>query len=144
MKNNILFIGVPVICAVLTDGALLYSSGWNFQFSGFFVWPLVPYLLLIIPPLIRKSQRKFSLCYLSLISITAVTGPFLYFHSLFVARPDAQGALVFLFVPIYQVIAGVILGVWYLISTRHKLAPNKSLNRTLPCPPSAGKSGNAG
>lgn len=96
---------LSVVGAAVTFGILLKAGGSKILFSGFTLWALLPYFL--FSALARASTVKFyRLLVLALASLSVIVGIGFYIDANFI-HLDAQGALVFLFVPLYQLIAAL-------------------------------------
>lgn len=110
-NNKYLFFGtiaVPIMGAGFAFSALVYASGWTESPLNFYsLWLLLPYIVILIPPLISSFTQRVLFCYFVLQCGISFAGPLSYFYSLFIARPDAQGALIFLGLPAYQLMAAV-------------------------------------
>ena len=81
---------------------LAFSVYADRELKWFSLLPIVPYLLLMIILFHAVSSRV--IFTVTLLGIILTLSTYFYFDSLFL-HPDAQGALIFLFLPIYQLIA---------------------------------------
>lgn len=81
----------------------VYAGGkFDSLWSTITLWEILPFLTLFIIEKRTKSYR--ALLGVTLLSILYVLSVYAYIDSLFI-HPDAQGALVFLYLPFYQLIA---------------------------------------
>lgn len=106
---------------ILTLGFSAYAGGGlGLLLSGFTLLRVLPYLALLFVSYRAVSHRV--LFTVTLLGTLFVLSTYLYFDSLFI-RPDAQGALIFLFLPIYQLLAllvgfGILIIVGYIQKRR--------------------------
>jgi hypothetical protein len=90
-----------------TFGLLVYAGGGiNSMLTLLALWPLVPFLVLVVTTY-RATLRK-TLVTTTILSFLHTLSIYLYFDSLFV-HLDAQGALIFLFLPLCQMFT-IVLG----------------------------------
>ena len=96
--------------AVVTLGILLWMGGLACLMSGFPLWTLLPYLLLAV--IARFSASKlFRGLVLAVAFVSIPAGIYFYIDACFI-HLDAQGALVFVVIPVYQIFAlFVVLGI---------------------------------
>ena len=122
---------IVLVVAILASGWFeQYAKGSDGRFTvdGFTVWIASPFALLLIPAVLAHSVRA-QLVVLVVAAILAVGGLLLYWDSMFV-HIDAQGALVFLFIPLYQLVAVTItLGGVIYARVRAHLAANSTIKR---------------
>ena len=85
----------------------------RFSWDSFAVWVAAPYFLMLVPAVLANTARS-QLVVLTLSGLLVLVGLFSYWDAMF-WHPDAQGALVFLFMPLYQYIAVAVIvcGVLY-------------------------------
>jgi len=89
-------------------GFMLYAGqpehpGWWLGVLPFVLWSLIPYALLAwTAARVRDSRRSLWVLLVASVLLTGGSGVLLY--QAFVARPDAQSGLVFLFLPVWQVV----------------------------------------
>lgn len=80
------------------------ATDWRFLHSkaGILIclWSVLPYLLMACATELLKSPRTQS-WWLTVSAVMVMLAITAYYHTLFV-RPDAQGALIFLFLPLVQ------------------------------------------
>lgn len=94
---------VLLLGIILTLGFSAYAGGGlGLLLSGFTLLGVLPYLVLLFVSYRAVSLRL--LFTVTLLGTLFVLSTYLYFDSLFI-HPDAQGALIFLFLPIYQLLA---------------------------------------
>jgi hypothetical protein len=106
--------------------SFLFYAGKGIEslLSPFILWALSPFfILLCITYYARFRNTLITAMSLSVLFLGAI---FLYFDSLFSTHPDAQGALIFLFLPLYQTLAIIIgfciLGIINFIGNRKPLS----------------------
>lgn len=110
------FIGLAL--GALATSILLAYAGGNLisLWSGFTLWALSPYIILFL--IIYFSKTRLVLSTMTAVSLICCLSTSLYIDSIFI-HPDAQGALVFLFLPFYQLIvilflSGISIGINFL------------------------------
>ena len=102
------FIGAA-LGALITLGAVICASDdLRFLWSRFTIWALLPYGLLFLVGYCARSRGV--LLTATVVAVFCGLGSLYYFYTIFFARPDAQGALVFLSLPFFQ-LALVLLAV---------------------------------
>ncbi len=127
-KLKIFNVVVLLLSIILTFYFLAYASGGaGVLLSGFTLWGVSPFLVLLLISHRAISHR--SVITTTLLSILCFLGTYLYFDSLFV-HLDAQGALVFLFLPIYQLLSllvgfGISAVVGFIQKRRQLLISNR-------------------
>ncbi len=109
-----------IVSSLIALGLITYASGGvSGLLSGFTIWSVLPYLILVF--ISYRAQSVRTLLAVTILSVVCILSTYLYFDSLFV-HPDAQGALIFLFLPLYQLFATIvgfgILAVANFFSTR--------------------------
>ena len=110
MKPNQINVVTSAVLAIgsLITVAALYHGGDSLSslFSGFTVWALIPYgVLLASSSLARTRGKAFATLIVS--GIAAAFGVFAYGHATFVNTSSTR-ALVFLVIPFYQLVAAAI------------------------------------
>lgn len=96
--------------------------------DAFSVWVASPYFLLLIPVVLAHSKKgQVALLVVSLLMVAGAL--FIYYDTMFV-HLDAQGGLVFLFLPLWQLLAvlGVIVTV-VVARARARTAANPTIER---------------
>lgn len=99
--------GVSAVGALFTLGLLWHAGGMKGLLSGFALWALLPYAGFCLAARVIKSAWFITaLLVLTILSVAA--GAYFYIDAMFI-HIDAQGALIFLFMPLYQVLAQIAL-----------------------------------
>ncbi len=103
--NNIFLYAVLFISALTTLGCSVYVGGTKFNFFELIInlWILLPYIIVLF-----LSRHYFSVAKrvsFLIIALACVLATYFWvFDPLFIHKSsDAQGALVFLFLPLYQI-----------------------------------------
>jgi len=114
--------GLVVACGVIGGGWFeRYAAGTNgpFSFDAFAVWVAAPSFVMLIPVVLANTVKA-QVVVLVLSSLLVVGGLLLYWDAMFL-HVDAQGALVFLFIPLYQFVAVVVVlcGVIFVRARAH-------------------------
>jgi hypothetical protein len=129
---------VVALGAGLTTALLLYLSVYGFidegfqwsgllQLFGFLVWANVPYLAVYWLAAVLVHGRGSAMLVLISSFAVVIFGAVIYFDA-FIVHLDAQSALVFLFVPLYQLLAvAALLGALAIIRavSKSKFATNR-------------------
>lgn len=115
---------VAAVGLVFTTVLMLYASEpWNAGVSRwamilpFAALALAPYL--VIARLARKIGRDVVKSRALLAVALLVTAPAIFFYVMgFLIEPDPQSGLLFVFLPIYQLLAGAVAGmaIWLFVS----------------------------
>jgi hypothetical protein len=98
-----------LVAAILLSGWFeQYAKGSkaSYSFDGFSVWVAAPFVLMLIAVVLAHSTKAQTGVLVTSL-LLALAGLLLYWDAMFV-HTDAQGGLVFLFIPLYQYIAVVI------------------------------------
>jgi len=106
---NYIFIAVGILSTsfMLFDNMSM-ESGVDITVLGFWIWAIIPYLILIFSNKhFTKSKTAKPLISLA-IAITVAGALFIYYDAFYV-HLDAQNALLFIFLPVYQNILAAIL-----------------------------------
>jgi hypothetical protein len=105
-----------------------------FSWDGFTVWVAASYFLMPVPVVLANTVRS-QIVIAALSGVLVLGGLFLYWNAMFL-HPDAQGALVFFFIPFYQCIAvvAIVCGVIYA-RIRARMAINHTFERDAKVPP---------
>ena len=109
---------------LFTTALVLYASEpWN---AGVGRWAMIlPFAVLALSPylIIARLTRRFGRDTVKARALLAVailvTAPAIYFYVMgFLIEPDPQSGLLFVFLPIYQLLAGAVAGlaIWLLVS----------------------------
>jgi hypothetical protein len=104
-KLKVVTYAVLCISTLGVIGFVTYTSGgFDVLSNGFLfvLWAVSPYILLGTVSFRAMSHR--TVLTSSVLSVLCMASVYMYFDSLFI-HPDAQGALVFLFLPLYQLFA---------------------------------------
>jgi hypothetical protein len=122
---------IALLVAILASGWFeQYAKGSSAKIAldGFAVWVASPFVLMLIPVALAHSVRaQFAILVVS--AILAAGGVLLYWDAIFV-HIDAQGAFVFLFIPLYQlVVVALTLGAVIYARVRAHLAANRTIER---------------
>ena len=109
---------VLVLGGLGTFALMIYAAeGFRSLVSGFTVWALVPYAVFAIAT--RIARTRASIIAASVASFIAVFfGVFIYVDALFI-HISSTSALVFVFIPLYQLLAGLVVLVFALERRRH-------------------------
>jgi len=107
-------------------GAMICASdGLGFLRSWLALWVLLPFCLLFLVGCFARSRGVLSTT--TAAAILCGLGSLYYFYTIFFARPDAQGALIFLSLPFFQLVlvllavgVAALIGVfWGAFQRRH-------------------------
>lgn len=115
---------VAVVGVIFTTWLMLYASEpWN---AGVGRWAMIlPFAVLALSPyiIIARLARRLGGDTVKARALLAVavllTAPAIYFYVMgFLVEPDPQSGLLFVFLPIYQLLAGAVAGmaIWLLVS----------------------------
>ena len=123
--------GFVVACGVIGGGWFeRYAGGASgeFSFDTFAVWVAAPSFVMLIPVVLANTVKA-QVVVLVLSSLFVVGGLLLYWDAMFL-HVDAQGALVFIFIPLYQFVAvvAVLCGVIFFRARAH-MATNSTFER---------------
>jgi hypothetical protein len=101
-----------------TLALMIYAAqGFGSLLSGFTVWALIPYAVFAIA--IWMARTRGSVIASSVASLIAVLlGAFIYIDALFV-HISSTSPLAFVFIPLYQLLAAVVVLVFALERRRH-------------------------
>ena len=100
---NYLLLGVGIFASLCF---MTYASGGIDDLLNLFtLWTIFPFSILLLITY-RTTSRK-TLITTTIFSTLCVLSTYFYFDSLFI-HPDAQGALIFFFLPLYQLFATVV------------------------------------
>lgn len=117
----VLAVGALATAAIMlaaTDGAADGGIGW---LLGFLLWALLPYPLLALG---TARLRRHGLQWVVLAGSVLLTAAALLIYALAVwGEPDAQGALVFVFIPLYQLGAAILMLPLRLLDRRPDAPP---------------------
>ena len=96
-----------VVSVVIIEMGRPSDLSWFVLSIPFLLWALAPVALLCFGPGLRVARLIGAV-------LVCVLGALAYVHTAFVAKPDAQGGLIFLFAPVYQFGIAVLwlLGGW--------------------------------
>jgi hypothetical protein len=113
---------ISIAAGLGTLAIMLYSSdpgSWALvpALMLFGLWALLPYALLYTFARRIKGVRRGPLALLAVALVTSALGLAIYIDGFFIA-PDPQSGLLFIFIPVYQlVVAGVLGGLSMTIRT---------------------------
>ena len=96
-----------LVCAglglLVTLGAMLCASdGLKFLQNWIAVWVLLPFVVLLLVGCFARSRGV--LVTAMAVAVICGLGSLYYYYTIFFAKPDAQGALIFLSVPFFQLV----------------------------------------
>ncbi len=107
-QTNAATVAVLAIGSFVTVAALVHGGGSLASlFSGFTVWALVPYGVLLASRSLARTRGR-ALATLIVSSLATAFAVLVYLDAMFV-HTSSTSALVFIFIPLYQLIAAVIL-----------------------------------
>lgn len=116
-----------VFGAVITLGFMLYAGeperpGWWLLFAPFAAWALLPFGC--FAAVVRKGLKARGARLVAVVAALLLAGlAFAALYATFVVEPDPQGGLVFLFLPIWQMIG--LTPFWFLLRfLEGRAAPN--------------------
>lgn len=98
-----------LLCATIlgTLGFIMYAAGGiGGALDVFTLWTILPPVMLLL--VCNRSTSLRTLITVTTLSILCALSMYLYVDSLFI-HPDAQGALIFFFLPLYQLVV-ILLG----------------------------------
>lgn len=113
---------IALLMSIATAGLLLKAADLSAGRVLFLVlvlaWAVSPYALLALA--LRRPWMSTEAVLVAFATTIAVSGLALYIYTVaFLVKPDAQGGLVFLFIPLWQWVGALIgLGVAWLIERR--------------------------
>jgi hypothetical protein len=119
-QTNATTVAILVIGSFVTVAALVRGGGSIASlFSGFTVWALVPYgILFASSSLARTSGRALATLIVS--SLATAFAVLIYFDAMFVST-SSTSALVFVFIPLYQlIVAAILFAVIFFTRTRNE------------------------
>ena len=118
MKRNTATIAVLAVGAFVTLAALLHGGGsLSSLLDGFTVWVLSPYAAFCASCSLARTQGR-ALATLIVSSLATAFAALLYGDAMF-GHTSSTSALVFIFIPLYQLIAAAVLfGVLFFTRTR--------------------------
>jgi hypothetical protein len=101
---------------LVTLGAMICASdGLKFLQNWIAAWVLLPFGVLLLIGCFARSRSVLSTA--TVVAVICGMGSLYYYHTIFFARPDAQGALIFLSLPFFQLVLVLLaLGVAALVS----------------------------
>ena len=110
--------GIAAVGAVATVAAMAYAGGsLRSLLDGFTIWALLPYAALAAAAAIARTRG--SILAVFLVCLAAVVfGLFIYGDVLFI-HISSTGALVFIFIPLYQLLAAAIVVTFAVERRRH-------------------------
>jgi hypothetical protein len=113
-----MFVGALVLLAlgaIGTIGFMLYAAQpwrsdqpFGLGHIAFMSWAIMPYVAGAVLARVFRDQRRSLIIILIGLAISVGSALFIYYYSLFV-HIDAQGALIFVFFPVYQLAFTLIL-----------------------------------
>ncbi|MHC4960908.1 MAG: hypothetical protein ACYTGA_02125 [Planctomycetota bacterium] len=106
---NYIFIAVGILSTsfMLFDNVST-ESGVDIIVLGFWTWAIIPYLILIFANKHFTKTKTAKTLTSSAVAITVAGALFIYYDAFYV-HLDAQNALLFIFLPVYQNILAAIL-----------------------------------
>ena len=108
MKYRTLTSTVLAIGALVTVAALLHGGGSaSALLSGFTPWALAPYAVLLAATRLARTPR-ISIAVLVVSGLATAFGSVVYVDAMFL-REGSTNSLVFLFIPLYQLMAAALL-----------------------------------
>lgn len=122
--------------AVLIGGII--GGGWLERYAanpanvlswdGLATWVAAPYFLMLIPVVLANTVPS-QVTVLALSGVLVFGGLFLYWDVMF-WHPDAQGALAFLVIPLYQYVAVAVIVCGVIFArVRARMATNRTFER---------------
>ncbi|MEE9523684.1 MAG: hypothetical protein V3V59_02920 [Thermodesulfovibrionales bacterium] len=121
--TGIFLTALSVLASVITLSLMVYAGqGWEqgivwwLGFLAFGIWAISPYCFMTISHYLLINNNKQSIVFLVSSILIILFGMFIYYDGFFI-HIDAQSALLFIFIPLYQWIGcGISLGLAKLIS----------------------------
>jgi|ERR1051326_3789642 hypothetical protein len=111
--------GAIAIGAIGTVAVMAYAGqSLESLFSGFTAWTLAPFAIFALACSVARNRGVVIVTLVAVI-LALVLGAFIYIDALFV-HIHSTGALVFIFVPLYQLIVAVIVLVAALTTNQRK------------------------
>jgi hypothetical protein len=105
---NILTAVVLALGSLVTLGALFQGGGsLSSLISGFTVWALIPYGLFFASRTFARTRGR-ALATLIVSGVSSAFGAFVYVDAMYV-HTSSTSALVFIFIPLYQLVAAAML-----------------------------------
>ena len=107
--NTILIVTAIFTCLIMLYGGEPSSIDWWRGIAGHFGWACLPYGILLFFNMIKRGVFKKDFVLLVTTIIVSGFALFIYVDTFFI-HLDAQGGLIFLFLPMYQIIASIFGG----------------------------------
>jgi hypothetical protein len=109
---------IAAVGAFVTLMAMAHGGGsLRSLLSGFTLWALIPYAGLVAASAIARTRGSL-IAALAVCLVAVLFGSFIYLDALFV-HISSTGALVFIFIPLYQLLAAVVVLVFAAERRRH-------------------------
>jgi hypothetical protein len=107
---------IAALGSALTAGLTLYlgfyqnEERWSVLplLAGFLIWGVLPYCVLLWGAAVLTHSRVSAIVVLITTVIELIAGAVFYCDAFFI-HPDAQSALVFIFIPFYQLLASTVV-----------------------------------
>jgi hypothetical protein len=114
---NLVLLSVGIFAPL---GFMTYASGGiDGLLDLYTLWTILPFFVLLLITLHTSSRE--TLIATTILGTLCLLSTYLYFDSLFI-HPDAQGALIFIFLPLYQlfsiIVGFIVFGIVKFISQR--------------------------
>ena len=108
MKLNTITVAVLIVGAMVTLVALFHGGGsFSSLLDGFTVWALVPYTAFFASCRLARARGR-ALATLIVSSLATAFAALVYIDAMFI-HTGSMGGLVFIFIPLYQLLAALIL-----------------------------------
>lgn len=119
----LLAFGFLTTSIIIFDNAI-FESGFEIVVLGFWAWTIIPYLILVFTNKYFTKTIIGKVLVLSAVVVSVFGGLYIY-HQGFYVNLDAQNALLFIFIPVFQDVLAVIV---FIIAGVLQLALKKGKN----------------
>jgi uncharacterized BrkB/YihY/UPF0761 family membrane protein len=99
-------------------------ADYSLSLDAFSVWVASPYFLLLIPSVLVQT-KKGQVAILAFVVFMVVGGLFAYYDTMFLSR-GSTGGLVFLFLPLWQLLIAIGITVGVIVTRVRRSAANRS------------------
>ena len=109
---------VAVIGIAITFAAMAHAGGSVRSLAdGFTVWAVIPYVMFAAAAVVARTRGAIVAVFIVCL-FAVLFASYIYFDALFV-HISSTGALVFVFIPLYQLMAAVVVGVFAIERRMH-------------------------
>ncbi len=109
---------IATLGAAVTIAAMIHGGGGlRSVLNGFMIWALLPYGALAAAAAISRTRGSLIAAFVVCL-LAVLFGSFIYLDALFI-HTSSTSALVFIFIPLYQLLAAVVVLVFAAERRRH-------------------------